>query len=184
MIAIILFTNFTGGMMNLKKIQWILRTVEWKNLINFLLAAKNLKQKKTETQLKKERIIKNVDELHKNYYNAYKSDFDNDYDELTEDKKKKFNYKRFELDDIISTKSDKLKLPKWVKVSEKRFNEILSTITEAKNNQLKTDVDGEEITPDKAKNLLEDIGSGKLNKREFKEKYNDVINDLEKVSNK
>ena len=70
------------------------------------------------------------------------------------------------------------------KVSEKRFNEIVSTITEAKNNQLKTDVDGEEITPDKAKNLLEDIGSGKLNKREFKEKYNDVINDLEKVSNK
>ena len=34
--------------------------------------------------------MKNVDELYKNYYNAYKSNFDTN-DELTEDKKKKFN---------------------------------------------------------------------------------------------
>ena len=61
--------------------------------------------------------MKDVDQLYKNYYNAYKSDFDTD-DELTEDKKKKFNYKQFELDNIISTKSDKLKLPKWVKVKK------------------------------------------------------------------
>ena len=57
--------------------------------------------------------MKNVDELYKNYFNAYKSSFDTN-DELTEDKKKKINYKQFELDDIISTKSDELKLPKWV----------------------------------------------------------------------
>ena len=63
---------------------------------------KSVKTKKTKTQLKKERIMKNVDELYKNFYNAYKSDFDTD-DELAENKKKTFNYKRFELDDIIST---------------------------------------------------------------------------------
>ena len=62
--------------------------------------------------------MKNVDDLYKNYYNAYKSNFDTN-DELIEDKKKKLNYKQFVLDDIVSTKSDKLKLPKWVKVSEK-----------------------------------------------------------------
>ena len=55
-----------------------------------------MKQKKTETQLKKEKIMKNVDDLYKNYHNAYKSDF-NTNDELTEDKKKKFNYKQFEI---------------------------------------------------------------------------------------
>ena len=93
--------------------------------------------------------MKNVDELCKNYYNTYKSDFDTD-NELTENKKKKFNYKQFQLGDIISTKTDELKLPKWIKVSEKRFNEILSAITEAKNNELKVNVDGEEIRPDKA----------------------------------
>ena len=55
--------------------------------------------------------MKNVDKLYKNYYNTYKSDFDTD-DELAENKNKKFNYKQFELDDIINTKFDKLILPK------------------------------------------------------------------------
>ena len=83
--------------------------------------------------------------------------------------KKKFNYKQFELDNITSTKSDKLKLPKWIKVSKTRFNEIVSIITEAKNNGLKTNLDGEEITPDKA---------------ESKEKYNDIVENEEKILNK
>ena len=82
-----------------------------KEFNKLFLNFKSVKTKKTETQLKKERIMKNVDELYKNYYNAYKSDFDTD-DKLAENKKKKFNYKQFELDDIISTKSYKLKLPK------------------------------------------------------------------------
>ena len=51
---------------------------------------------KSETQLKKKPIMKNVDELYEKYYNAYKNDFDND-DELSEAKKKKFDYKQFEL---------------------------------------------------------------------------------------
>ena len=48
--------------------------------------------------------MKNVEELYKNYYNAYKSDYHTD-DELKEDKKKKFDYKLFELDDKISKES-------------------------------------------------------------------------------
>ena len=48
------------------------------------------KKKKIETRLKKERITKNVDELYKKYYNAYKSDYDTD-DELKGAKKKKFD---------------------------------------------------------------------------------------------
>ena len=39
--------------------------------------------------------MKCVGELYKNYYDAYKSDYDTD-DELTENKKKKFDYKQFE----------------------------------------------------------------------------------------
>ena len=144
---------------------------------------KSVKTKKSETQLKKERIMKNVDELYKNYYNAQKSDFDTD-DELREDKKKKFNYKQFELGDIMSTKSDQLKSPKWIKVTKKRFNEILSIITEGKNNGLKADVDGEEITLDKAESLLKGISSKKVDKSEFKEKYKDIVNDVEKILSK
>ena len=65
---------------------------EFKRLLNNFKSLKPLKQ---ETQLKKERIMKNVDELYKKYYNFYKNDFDND-DELSEAKKKKFDYELFE----------------------------------------------------------------------------------------
>ena len=57
-----------------------------KEFNKLFLNFKSVKTKKTETQLKKERIMKNVDELYKNYYNAYKSDFDTD-DGSTKDKK-------------------------------------------------------------------------------------------------
>ena len=75
---------------------------------------KNLKAKKTETQLKKEQIMKNVDELYKNYYNAYKSDFETN-DELTEKKKKNFNYQQFEINKGLKL----TKLPKWIRVVKK-----------------------------------------------------------------
>ena len=61
---------------------------------------KNLKPKKT--QLKKERIMKNVDELYEKYYNAYKNDYD--ADELSEAKKKKIDYRQFELFDKTDEK--------------------------------------------------------------------------------
>ena len=67
----------------------------------------------------------------------------------------------------ISKKPLRLMLPKWIKVSEKRFNETLSTVTETKNNGFKTNVDGTEIALDNAESLLKGIGSGKINKREF-----------------
>ena len=68
-----------------------------------LIKFKTLKSKKPETQFKKEQIMKNVDQLYKKYYNAYKNDYDND-DELNEAKKKKFDYKQFELFDKIDKK--------------------------------------------------------------------------------
>ena len=42
--------------------------------------------------------MKNSDKLYEKYYNAYKNDYDAD-DELSEAKKKKFDYKQFELFD-------------------------------------------------------------------------------------
>ena len=41
--------------------------------------------------------MKNVDELYKNYYDAYEIDYDTD-DELKENEKKTFDNKQFELD--------------------------------------------------------------------------------------
>ena len=63
---------------------------------------------------------------------------------------------------------DQLKLPKWVNISTERFNEILSIITKAKKDRLKTNKDGREITLDNAESLLKSIASGKINKSQFK----------------
>ena len=50
-------------------------------------------------------------------------------------------------------------LPKLVKVSEERFNEILSTVTKAKSEGLKANVDEREITLDNVGSLLKDLGN-------------------------
>ena len=68
----------------------------------------------------------------------------------------------------ISCKPDRLMLLKWVNISEKRFNEILSTVTKAKNKGLRTNVDGREITLDKTESLIKHLGNGILNRHEFK----------------
>ena len=86
---------------------------------------KVLKPIKSEIQDKKERSMKNVDELYEKYYNFYKNDFDND-DELSEAKKKKFDYKQFELFD----KTDKkLKLDEE---TEECFKEIEDRVVDKK----------------------------------------------------
>ena len=45
--------------------------------------------------------MKNVNELYKNYYDDYKSNYYGN-DKLGQDEKKKFNYKQFELGDEIN----------------------------------------------------------------------------------
>ena len=74
-------------------------------------------------------------------------------------------------------------LPKWVEISEKRFNDILSTVTKAKNDRLRTNVDGREITLDNTESLLKDLGNGTLDGHEFKNRYNDIANNVEAIVN-
>ena len=280
------FTDFTNSMVNLKRFQIKHNKMkEFKRLLNNFKSLRPIKQ---ETQLKKERIMENVDELYEKYYNAYKNDFDND-DELSETKKKKFNYRQFELfnktdkkltldeetkkdkdskltelpkaikliEDIradtnndksssgskkvfynldklindiknkrknaiekiknifsdldqqrqkestvfrnkmidvvyylfnslgISSQPGRLRLSKWVKVSKEKFNEILSTVTNAKNKELRTNIDGKEITLDSTERLLKDLGNEiLLDEREFKNRYNDIAYDAEVIVNK
>ena len=68
-----------------------------KKFTNLLTIFKNLKPENPKTHFKKERIMKNVDELYEKYHNAYKKDYDPD--ELSKTKKKKFDYRQFELFD-------------------------------------------------------------------------------------
>ena len=45
----------------------------------------------------------------------------------------------------INSKPGILMLQKWIKISQIRFNEILNTVAKAKNEGLRTNVDGREI---------------------------------------
>ena len=71
-----------------------------KELNKLIISFKAVRIKKRETQVRMERVTKNVDELYEKHYNAYKSDYVNK-DELNEAKKKDFDCKRFELDNKI-----------------------------------------------------------------------------------
>ena len=82
----------------------------------------------------------------------------------------------------ISSQPGRLMLPKWVKVSKERFNEIVSTVTKGKNEGLKTNEEGREITLDNTENLLKDLGNGILD--DFINKYNNIANDVEAIVNK
>ena len=48
-------------------------------------------------------------------------------------------------------------LPKWVNISKKRFYEILSTVTKTKNEGLRTNADGREITLDNTESVPKDM---------------------------
>ena len=61
-------------------------------------------------------------------------------------------------------------LPEWVKVSEERFSELLSTVTKDKTEGLRTNIDGREITLDNKESLLKDLGNGILDGHEFKDR--------------
>ena len=84
----------------------------------------------------------------------------------------------------ITSKLGRLMLSKWVKVSQKRFNQILSTVTKAKIEGLRANVDGREITLDNVENLLKDLGKGLVNAHEFENRYNDIVHDQEAIEDK
>ena len=135
--------------------------------------------------------MNNVKDLYNELCYIYKDKYNEEEFNLNKKNKKNFDYKKLRLTDNYYESEDEkasqpggLVLPKWIKTSEKRFNEILRTVTKAKNNGLKISVGGREITPDKVESLLKDVGSGKINRHEFKEKCNDIMDDVISILDK
>ena len=93
-------------------------------------------------------------------------------------------YQFFEYKFLPREQLNKINLPKWVNVSIKRFNEILSIITKAKNNGLEVNVDGTEITLDNAERILKVIASGKIDSSEFKRECNNMVDDVKAIPQK
>ena len=64
-------------------------------------------------------------------------------------------------------------LPKWVKVTKNRFNEIRSTVTEAKNNKLETRIGNKMLRL----KFLKEIASWKFNRNEAIQMYKNVMSE-------
>ena len=81
----------------------------------------------------------------------------------------------------ISSKPGRLMLRKWVNIGEKRFNEILSTVTKAKNEGFRTNVGAREITLDNTESSLKGLRNELVDGHEFINRYNDIVNDVELI---
>ena len=60
----------------------------------------------------------------------------------------------------------------------------MSTVTKAKNEGLRTNVDGKEITLNNTESLLKDLGNGRrwiVDGYDFINRYNYIINDVEAI---
>ena len=93
-------------------------------------------------------------------------------------------YHFFSINFCLGEQSDELNLPKWININKKRFNEILSTVTKAKNEGLRTNVDGREIKLNNTESLVKDLGNGLVDNHEFTNRYNDIVYDVEAIVNK
>ena len=127
--------------------------------------------------------MKNVDELYKNYYIAYKSDFDTN-DELTEKKKKKFNCKQFEIDDMINKESKLTELPEWLK-SKNDFNEARKLINDigADTNRVRSSSDDEKVFND-LNELINDIQNKKIKRKDAIKKIENIVSNLDQQRQK
>ena len=74
-----------------------------------------------------------------------------------------------------------MKLPRYVGANKKGFNEILNIITKAKNDGLKTNVYGREITLNNAESLLKGRASEKVNASQFKREYSNIVDDVDAI---
>ena len=64
-------------------------------------------------------------------------------------------------------------LPKWVKVTKNRFDEIQSIATETKNNKLKTTIGGKTINS--VEELIKDTASRKTECKKALDRYNAIL---------
>ena len=189
MVAIMLFFKFYKGYDKFKAMSLNSKYNRMEEFNKLFINFKFLKTKKTETLLKKERIMKNVDELYKNYYNTYKSDYDTD-DEL---KGAKTDHKQFEIDDEMNKESkldEKTKklelteLPKWLR-SKNDFNEARNLITDigADTNKVKSSSGDEKVFND-LNGLINDIQNKKIKRKSAIKKIRSIISNLDQQKQK
>ena len=133
--------------------------------------------------------MKDVDELCKKYYNAYKNDYDSD-NQLKMVKMKKFDYKQFDLfgktDKKLTLDGEKkyeesklIELPKWLRFKSD-FKKAIKLIEDirADTNNVKSSSGNKKVFNNLDK-LINDIKSKKTTRKNTIEKIKNIVFDLD-----
>ena len=93
-----------------------------------------------ETEDRKSRILSYVKPLYNDYLDVYKKSFDNK--KLTDEDKREYDYKQFEIIDEKKRKSEQteekikreMQKPLWLKLNKKEFDELTGNIYNSQDN--------------------------------------------------
>ena len=122
-------------------------------------------------------MLKNTSLLYNKWIDMYKKEYEQVFENKDENWRKKHDYKNlkdlsYQVDEVnkvdVKEKEDEDELPPWIKVPKSRFSEMKDVITRANESKLMTILEKRNITLKNAEKLLEDITSGKINKKKAK----------------
>ena len=127
--------------------------------------------------------------VYNNCIDAYKKYCNNK--ELTDEDKKKYDYKQFEIiynrDQRLKSikKIDEIQKPLWVKINKNDFNSLIKDVyNNLNNNEFKTSVDKKFYDLKNTKNFLLKITTQKINEKEALKLYSNLITpDITKLKN-
>ena len=122
-------------------------------------------------------MLKNTSLLYNKWIDMYKKEYEQVFENKDENWRKNHDYKNlkdlsYQVDEVnkvdVKEKEDEDELPPWIKVPKSRFSEMKDVITRANESKLMTILEKRNITLKNAEKLLEDITSGKINKKKAK----------------
>ena len=155
-----------------------------------LVKSDNVKSRDDKKQVKAD-VLKSATQLCNKWIDMYKKEYKQVFEIKDEDWKKKHDYKH--LKDFsyqagkvnkadVTEKEDETdqELPLWIKASKSRFNEKRDVITRSNESKLMIRLEKSNITLKNAEKLLEDVISGKINKKKARNMYDNIANDVNK----
>ena len=159
-----------------------------------LLKLNDVKIRNKNAKLKKT-VLKNASLLYYELINLYKKEYEQVFENKYENWRKNHDYKNlkdfsYQADSVnkadVTEKEDEdetdQELPPWIKVTKGRFNEIRVAITRANEIEFMARLEKRNITLKNAEKLLEDVISGKINKKKAKNMFNNVAEDVNKLN--
>ena len=147
-------------------------------LVNKLLVQNTQGLRKSLNEIKQQKIKSNKDERNSTN-NKNENDRLNTMVSVIDRINQFFKYKF-----LAGKQPDELQLPKWVKISKKRFDRIKNTVQNAKNNSLRAKPNRSGlINFNESNKLLQDIEHSKITYEEALKRIRNIRSDIAKIIN-